>query len=113
MKTYQHTTNEKLIILNHKTSIKVSIKEVVLLKGEINYTTFYLRFGRNKVVAHTLKFFESFLEEQGFVRAHRSCIINPKYVQEYDRFNQLLLMTNGEVVSISRRRQKGFENFKL
>jgi DNA-binding LytR/AlgR family response regulator len=113
MKTYQHLTNGNQLVINKKTSVKVPIKEVVLLKGEINYTTFYLRFGRNKVVAHTLKFFESFLEEQGFVRAHRSCIINPKFVQEYDKNNQILLMSNGEVVNISRRRQKGFENFKL
>jgi DNA-binding LytR/AlgR family response regulator len=113
MRTYQHTANENQLILNHRKSLKVSIKEVILLKGDINYTTFYFRFGKNRVVSHTLKFFESYLEEQGFVRVHRSCIINPKFVQEYDKNNQLLLMSNGEVVNISRRRQKGFERFKM
>jgi DNA-binding LytR/AlgR family response regulator len=113
MKTYQQFPNGNQLILNKKTSVKVSNKEVVLLKGYINYTTFYFRFGRNRVLSHTLKFFESYLEEQGFLRVHRSCIINPKFVEEYDKDNQMLLMSNGEVVYISRRIQKGFENFKL
>jgi DNA-binding LytR/AlgR family response regulator len=113
MRTYKRSTNENHLVLNKRTSVKVSINDVVLLKGEVNYTIFHFKFGRNKMVAHTLKFFESFLEEQGFVRVHRSCIINPKFVQEYDKNNQLLLMSNGEVVNISRRRQKGFENFKM
>ncbi len=113
MKTYKQTTNENHLVLNKKTSIKVSIKDVVLLKGEINYTIFHFKYGRNKVVSYTLKFFEEYLTTQGFVRVHRSCIINPKFVKEYDRSTQMLLMANGEMVSISRRRQKEFEGFRV
>jgi DNA-binding LytR/AlgR family response regulator len=113
MRTYQRSTNENHLVLNKRTSVKVSIKDVVLLKGEVNYTIFHFKFGRTKMVAHTLKFYESFLEEQGFLRVHRSCIINPSFVKEYDKDSQLLIMTNGEVVSISRRRQKGFEGFSV
>jgi two-component system, LytTR family, response regulator len=113
MRTYQRSTNENHLVLNKRTSVKVSIKDVVLLKGKVNYTIFHFKFGRTKMVAHTLKFFESFLEEQGFLRVHRSCIINPSFVKEYNRENQKLLMSNGELVSISRRRQKEFVTLGL
>ena len=51
MKTYQQKGNNSLLILNHKTSKKVLIKEVILLKGDINYTMLYLENGVKKLVA--------------------------------------------------------------
>ena len=56
----------------------------MLLKGKANYTIFILRDGREKVVAHTLKYFESFLQTYGFQRVHRSSMINPNYVKSYN-----------------------------
>ncbi len=58
MKTYQQKGNKSLLIINKRTSQKVLIRNVVLLKGNINYTTFFLNNGSEKVVAHTIKFFE-------------------------------------------------------
>ena len=38
MKTYQQKGNNALLILNHKTSVKVLINSVILIKGDINYS---------------------------------------------------------------------------
>jgi DNA-binding LytR/AlgR family response regulator len=77
MKTYQQKGNNSLLILNHKTSKKVFVSDVILLKGDINYTIFYLENGKQKIVAHPIKFFEPYLETHGFLRIHRSFLINP------------------------------------
>ncbi len=102
MKTYQQKGNNSLLIINHKTSKKVFINEVVLLKGDINYTIFYLDSGKQKVVAHSIKFFEPYLETHGFLRVHRSCMINPNHVKEYNQDNEFLMMTNGQRADVSR-----------
>jgi DNA-binding LytR/AlgR family response regulator len=105
MKTYQQKGNTALLILNHKTSKKVLIENVVLLKGDINYTTIYLEYGSKKVVAHPIKFFEPYLETHGFLRVHRSFMINPDHVKEYNQNEEFLMMTNGQKADISRRKK--------
>ena len=89
MKTYQQKGNDSLLIINQKTLKKVLLQNVVLLKGDINYTTFYLKYGKEKVVAHTLKFFEDYLETRGFLRVHRSFMINPNFVEKYNEEQEL------------------------
>jgi DNA-binding LytR/AlgR family response regulator len=111
MKTYQQKGKDTLLILNQRTVKKISVDNVVLLKGNINYTTFYLQHGEEKVVAHTLKFFESFLETHGFLRVHRSYMINPNFVKEYNHEHEFLTMSNGHKASISRRRKHTLKDF--
>ena len=111
MKTYQQRGNDALLIINQKTLKKVLIENVVLLKGEANYTTFYLEHGREKVVAHTIKFFENYLESHGFIRIHRSYMINPDHVKEYNPQEYQLTMTNGQKADISRRRKSILKNW--
>lgn len=111
MKTYQQKGKETLLILNQRTVQKILINNVVLLKGNINYTTFYLKNGGEKVVARTLKFFEPFLETHGFLRIHRAFMINPNFVKEYNHDNEFLMMTNGQKANISRRRKHTLKDF--
>lgn len=96
MKTYQQKGNESLLIINHKTSKKILINDVVLLKGNINYTIFQLQCGKEKVVSHSIEFFEPFLETHGFLRIHRSFMINPNYIKEYVQNEEVLMITNGQ-----------------
>jgi two-component system, LytTR family, response regulator len=67
---------------------------------------FHLHGERKRLLSRTLKSFETMFEEQGFIRVHRSCIVNPKFIKQYDRNHQVLIMTDGEIVNIARRRQQ-------
>jgi DNA-binding LytR/AlgR family response regulator len=110
MKTYQQKGNNSLLIINHKTSKKVFINDVILLKGDVNYTMLYLENGKQKLVAHSIKFFEPYLETHGFLRIHRSFMINPNHVKEYNPEQYILTMTNGQKADISRRRKSVLKN---
>ena len=105
MKTYQPKGNDGLLIINYKTSKKVLIKNVILLKSSLNYTILYLESGKMKVMSHTLKFYEKFLRTHGFLRVHRAFMINPNYVKEYCQNEEFITMTNGHQAQISRRRR--------
>ena len=104
MKTNQQSGNESLLIINQKT-LKILLQNVVLLKGNVNYSTFYLEHGKEKVVTHTLKFFENYLETHGFLRVHRSFMINPNFVKEYNQEQEFVTMVNGYKATIARRRK--------
>jgi DNA-binding LytR/AlgR family response regulator len=105
MKTYEQKGDNSLLIINHKTLKKVLVNNVVLLKGDVNYTTFHLLHGKEKMVARSIKFFEKFLETHGFLRVHRSFMVNPNYIQEYNQDRESLTMKNGQEATISRRRK--------
>jgi DNA-binding LytR/AlgR family response regulator len=109
MKTYVQTGNNALLILNHKTSTKVFVNTVVLLEGDVNYTIVHLEDGKQKLVAHSLKFFEAFLETHGFIRTHRSYMINPIHVKNLNPQEYKVLMNNGHEATISRRKKDIFK----
>ena len=111
MKTYQQKGSESLLIINHRTSKKILIDDVVLLKGNINYTIFQLQCGSEKVVPHSIKFFEPYLEKRGFLRIHRSYMVNLNYVKEYNQEHEVLTMSNGHKANISRRRKQAMKGF--
>ena len=104
MKSYQQKGRDSLLILNYKTLQKVFIKNVIFLKGDINYSTVYLENGKTKTLSHTLKFYEEFLRTHGFLRVHRAFLINPKFVTEYCEEKEIITLKGGHQASISRRR---------
>ena len=105
MKKYQQKGNNSLLILNHRTAKKVFINDVVLLKGDINYTTIFMDNGKKKVLAHSIKYYEAFLETHGFLRVHRTFMVNPNHIKTYHQEERKLTMTNGQQAMISRRKE--------
>ena len=108
MKLYESHSKPDRLVLNQRTKSYVPISYIMLLKGKANYTIFVLNDGREKVVAHTLKYFESFLLTHGFQRVHRASMINPKYVKAYNEVTKIITLTNEVSVQISRRRNDNF-----
>jgi DNA-binding LytR/AlgR family response regulator len=105
MKKYVQKGNNSLLILNHRTSKKVFVNQVVLLKADINYTTIFLDNGKKKLLAHSIKYYEAFLETHGFLRVHRTFMVNPNHIKTYNQEERKLTMTNGQQAVISRRKE--------
>ena len=111
MKTYRQEGNTSLLIINHKTSAKVFVNNIVLIKGEANYSIIYMDGGRERLVSHTIKYYEEHLENHGFLRVHRGYIINPTYVKEYNPEEESIMMVNGVSANVSRRKKYLLRNF--
>jgi DNA-binding LytR/AlgR family response regulator len=105
MKTYPSTHNPNRVVLNSRTRLSVPVNFIVMLKGHANYTTFVLRDGSERMVAHTLKYFEAFLQTHGFQRIDRSSLVNPQFIQSYHQSRALVTMKNGMILKVSRRRK--------
>jgi DNA-binding LytR/AlgR family response regulator len=113
MKTYRQEGNTSLLIINHKTSAKVFVNHIVLIKGDANYSTIYMDSGKQKLVSHTIKFYENHLENFGFLRVHRGYIINPNYVKAYNPEEESIVMENGLKAVVSRRKKYLLRNLKM
>lgn len=84
--------------------------EIIRLEGENNYTRFFFTSKKKTMVPRTLKEFEEILSGHGFIRVHRSHLVNKKYVTQTTA-DSYLIMTDQSKVEISRRRRKGVMEF--
>ncbi len=79
--------------------------EILYCEGENNYTRFVFTKHKPMMVSKTLGEYEDLLAEHGFLRIHKSYLVNTKYVSNIDR-EGLLLMSDGKQLPVSRRRKE-------
>lgn len=87
----------------------VSQSDILRCESDSNYTTVYLVDGKKVVVSRTLKEIEGQLDESVFLRVHHSHVINLNYIKSYQKGNGgIIVMNNGDNVSVSRSRKQDF-----
>ena len=68
-------------------------QEIIFIKGEGNYSTFYMEGNKSLVLSKTLKYIEEQFLDSSFLRIHKSYIIN---ISKLKRFNR----TDGGTVEL-------------
>jgi len=80
----------------------VPVKDVVHCKANDNFTDFHFVSKQKKMICRTLKFYEDLLSESGFLRVHKSHIVNLEHVVRYTRGKGgQLTMSDGAVIDVS------------
>ena len=82
----------------------LDIEGIVRMEAVSNYTHIYMVNGKKIVLAKTLKYFTSFLQPHGFIRCHRTHLLNPGHITRSN--NGSILLANGELIEISRRKRR-------
>ncbi|MCY7293038.1 MAG: LytTR family transcriptional regulator [Ferruginibacter sp.] len=82
-------------------------EHIIRIEALSNYSKVYLTNDRPMVVPKVLHWFEDKLPTQLFVRVHRSHLINKFFAKKITGTqNNILLLSNGECISMSRRLRK-------
>lgn len=82
------------------------VRQIIRLQGESNYTRFFLEGGENILVSKTLVEFEDLLRDLGFLRIHKTHIVNRDHVKSIEKTGDVkLLLSDGTAVPVSRRRK--------
>lgn len=86
------------------------ISDIIYLEGNSCYTHVVMNDGKTHVISKTLANFDDILtEEHNFFRAHKSYIINLRYVQNYIRGEGgEIIMTDNKRIVLSRNRKEDF-----
>ena len=95
----------RLAITTLKGTFYYAIKKIIRLEGEGNYTNIFFEKDKPLLASRTLKDFEEILAPHGFIRAHRSHLINKQFVKSV-LFDGFIEMTDGSKIEISRRRKE-------
>lgn len=83
----------------------IPLSQIIYLEADNNYSRFYLLNSREILVAKTLKDYEETLVTSGFIRIHKSYLINKAHARSVHRKDQHFLeMSTGVELAISRRK---------
>lgn len=92
----------KLTLTSGERSYFVDPADVTWCEADINYTNLHLQDDRRFVSARTLKDYEDMLTPLGFLRTHRSYLVNRKHIDHLDRAG-FVVLRNGKRVEVASR----------
>lgn len=87
----------------------VKLSEIIYCEASSNYTNFHFA-GRSVICASKpIHEYETLLEDCGFVRIHKSFVVNLEHVKEYIRGEGgTVILSNGHDIEVSRRKKEIF-----
>ena len=88
-----------------KTKLFVRPAQIIRLEGRSNYTYVYFTDHAPILMAKVLQAYDKILQPHGFIRTHRSHLINPLFVKELNR-KGTIKMSDDTIIDISRRRKR-------
>ncbi len=80
--------------------------QIAYLEADINYTIFHLNDGKKIVSSFTLKKYAEDNRLAGFLRVHKSLLLNPKYITHYEQQGKKasVILSTGQTLQVSRRK---------
>ena len=101
-----HPSNPKIGLPTGERIEFVEVKTIIRCQGESNYTHLYFTAKKPLLVAKSLVEFEELLADHGFIRVHKSHLVNLNHVTSISKNDGgTLNLSNGDSVLISRRRK--------
>ena len=94
------------LTLNARLKQRVNLDQIIFLEGDTNYTSFHFKSRRRILIARPLKYFEADLLPRGFLRIHRSHIVNSRFIKSINLLENTVTLMDGTVLRVARRRVK-------
>lgn len=103
----QHKKPSKIALPTRNETEFIAIDAIVFVKGEDNYSHFFLSDERKIMVSRTLSEYEELLSDSFFMRAHKGYLVNLHQVHKVlNKDGGALLMNNKMEIPIARRRRE-------
>jgi hypothetical protein len=103
---------KKILVGSRK---KFTPEEIIYLKSDQNYTNVFLSDGKKVLVSTTLKKIEDRFTGCGFLRVHRSTVVNMSFVETYidKELSGELILSGNNKIPVSRRKNEKLRNLNL
>jgi len=99
---------EKIAIADTSGMEFIPLEDIIYCRAQDNYTEFVLK-NRKLLSSKPLKNFDDKLRDSGFVRIHRSFLVNVKHVKKYVKGSGgYVILSNGESLDVSVKKKEAF-----
>lgn len=83
----------------------IDLDKLLYLSSEKNYTNFQMS-DKAILASKSIGEFEKWLDQERFIRVHRSYIVNIDKVREYDKKKGVLILQNDQSIEVSRNKKE-------
>ncbi|RYU94443.1 hypothetical protein EWM59_16725 [Emticicia agri] len=90
--------------------VQVLIDNIRYLQADINYTTIFTCQKENIISTTTIKRLNDKLDSDNFIRINKKIIINRVFIRNYSFDNNKIILDNGEIFSLSRRKNRALRD---
>ncbi|GAB1308481.1 LytTR family DNA-binding domain-containing protein [Urechidicola sp. KH5] len=112
LKPALHIQVDKITIPTQEGFEVIETNQILYCKADDNYTHINLLNGKSKLVSKTLKHFETILGDSGFVRIHKSYLVNVKSIVSYKKGKGgTIALENGKELSVAPSRKAQLLSF--
>ena len=101
-------SDQVLTIRTQQGDLYLSLKDILFIEGDRNYSNIYLINNKKELVSKTLSNLEELLEDKGFFRCHKSFLVNKSHIKNDTKSFEIKL-TNNITIPISRRKKDAFK----
>jgi len=109
LKNKEDRQKMKICIPSLKGFQVVNISDIIYCEASSNYTIFHFTNKSTIVASRPIHEYEALLEDSGFVRIHKSFVINLEHVKEYLRGEGgTVILSNSMDLEVSRRKKENF-----
>ncbi len=98
----------RLVIPNQSGFVIIEIKDIVRLESDGAYTKFFMFNGTSYLASKNLGFYEEQLLYSNFFRIHHKHLVNISHLTNYNRAEATVLLSDGSLVEVSRRKKDEF-----
>ena len=89
-----------------------NVNDIIRCEANDNFTNFYFIDGSKKVICRTLKFYDEVLQDAGFIRVHRSHLINTQYIKSYKKGKGgIVIMSDNSHIDVSASKKQELMNW--
>lgn len=97
---------DKITVSTSDSAYFIPMEDIVKIEGLNNYSCIHLKDKSTLVASKTLKHFESQLNGFGFIRAHKSYLVNLIFVERIlNRDGGQILLKNGDTLDVTREKR--------
>ena len=98
----------KIAIADNSSIDFISLEDILYCKAQDNYTEFVLK-DKKVLTSKSLKKYDEKLNGSGFIRIHRSYLVNIKHVDKYYKGSGgYVIMSNGDSLDVASKRKEEF-----
>jgi len=97
---------KKIVLKTHERIHVIEIANIIRCESDSSYTTFILNNSKKILVSKNLKEYDELLNEQGFIRTHKSHLVNSDHIKSFEKNTGYLIMKDDSKIPVSVRRKE-------
>jgi len=102
----QSPKDKTLVLRSSDKIFLLDVKNIIRCEADRCYTSFFVNEQKKHIVSQPMKEYEDILKEYGFIRIHKSHLINMAYIESFDKSDGgYIILKDKTEIPVSRRKK--------